>query len=129
MCGNCCTGSTGYVLVTDDDCDAIAASIGATPAEFRERYTNVMDLGRSLNEFETEFGFDCVFLDRQTIPGKAVCGIYEHRPLQCRTWPFWKENVGSPRAWSKVSRTCPGIGKGPLHTPVQIRIARDREDT
>lgn len=128
MCGNCCTGSPGFVLVTDEECDAIAASIGVAHDKFREQYTNVMDLGRSLNEYETEFGFDCVFLDREKIPGKAVCGIYENRPTQCRTWPFWKSNVGSPRAWSKASGSCPGIGAGPLYTPVQIRVARDRDD-
>jgi len=26
------------------------------------------------------------------------CDIYEGRPTQCRTWPFWPETM-SPKAW------------------------------
>jgi Fe-S-cluster containining protein len=127
MCGHCCTGPPGFVLVTESETDAIADAIGVPRDEFRERYTNTMRLGRSLNEHETEHGFDCVFLDRESVPGRAVCGIYEQRPMQCRTWPFWEENVSSARAWSRASKSCPGINKGPLHPPVQIRVARDRD--
>eukprot|EP00961_Rhodomonas_salina_P046921 629705-Rhodomonas_salina.2 len=28
--------------------------------------------------------------------GKAICSLYEARPKQCRTWPFWPENLASP---------------------------------
>jgi Fe-S-cluster containining protein len=127
MCGNCCSGTPGYVLLTEDEADAIAGAIGVPPDEFRARYTHEMEFGRSLNEHRTEYGFDCVFLDREKIPGKAVCGIYEHRPTQCKTWPFWGQNISSAHAWSRASRHCPGIGKGELYTPVQIRIARDKD--
>ena len=32
-------------------------------------------------------------------PGRAVCSIYRARPAQCRTWPFWPENLLSKRDW------------------------------
>jgi len=49
------------------------------------------------------------------------CGIYDARPTQCRTWPFWPE-VMNARAWSKdVASYCPGVGKGRLWTSDEIR--------
>lgn len=128
MCGNCCTGPEGYVLYTEEEGARLAARLNVSPQQFVERYTKVTVLGRSLGEKSTEHGLDCVFLDRKKFPGKAVCGVYEDRPAQCRTWPFWKSNLHSRRHWERAKLTCPGMDKGPLHTPQQIRIQRDRVD-
>src|ERR1043165_1278854 len=91
MCGNCCSGPEGYVLVTDAEIAALARRLGLPEAAFLERYTHKTREGRSLKEKRTEHGLDCIFLDREKVPGKAVCGVYEDRPTQCRTWPFWKD--------------------------------------
>lgn len=128
MCGNCCTGPPGYVLVSEREISDMAGGLGIEPGAFVDRYTHSTALGRSLKERETEFGHDCVFLDRETIPGKAVCGVYEHRPTQCRTWPFWKSNLRTPNAWKQAKRVCPGMDKGRLYPPEQIRILRDQDD-
>jgi Fe-S-cluster containining protein len=122
MCGNCCTGPEGYVLFTPEEAGQIAAGLGLCREAFEARYTHQTVEGPSLNEVRTEFGFDCVFLDRTTIPGKAVCGIYANRPSQCRTWPFWKQNLRTPGHWRSAGRTCPGLNKGPLHSPEHIRL-------
>ena len=45
-------------------------------------------------------GWDCIMLDRVSQPGKALCRLYEARPGQCRTWPFWAEVVESPDTWA-----------------------------
>lgn len=125
MCGNCCTGPHGFVLVDEAEEAALAARLGISPADFRDRYTHEMSEGRSLNETHTSFGYDCVFLDREKIPGKAVCGVYEDRPKQCRTWPFWPSLVKSRSTWDNAKRTCPGIDKGTLIPVEQVRILRD----
>ena len=125
MCGNCCTGPEGYILVTDDECRAIAKRLGLTFEDFLRDHTHMTTEGRSLNERQTTFGLDCAFLDRETVPGKAVCGIYEDRPAQCRTWPFWSSVIKSERTWRATKRTCPGLDQGPLVTPQQIRVLRD----
>ena len=40
------------------------------------------------------------------------CTVYESRPSQCRTWPFWNENMNA-KTWNEdISVNCPGIGKG-----------------
>ncbi len=126
MCGNCCTGPPGYVLVSDDEIRALAKRLGMRAQDFRDRYTHWTSRGISLTERETEFGFDCVFLDRTSVPGRAVCGVYEDRPMQCRTWPFWPENLRSREAWRRAARTCPGIDQGTLVPVEEIRIRRAR---
>jgi uncharacterized protein len=126
MCGNCCTGPTGYVKFTETEAKAIAARLGIALEVFYERYARHTLVGMSLREVKTTFGYDCVFLDRDKLPGKAVCSLYEDRPEQCRTWPFWSSNLSSERAWKAAAKGCPGIGSGPLYAPEYIRVTRDK---
>lgn len=125
QCGNCCSGPEGYVLVSDDEAAALARRLNLSTAEFLTRYTRETSEGRSLTERLTPNGLDCVFLDRETHPGKAVCSVYEDRPKQCRTWPFWESVIRSRAHWENSKRTCPGIGKGKLYSVQDIRIQRD----
>jgi len=126
-CGNCCTGPEGAVWVDEREIEVLAARLGLEPHVFVERYTRRLGRRRSLTERRTEHGFDCIFLDRTSVPGKAICGVYEARPTQCRTWPFWPELLESPEAWEQARRDtpCPGMGQGPLIPIEQIRISRD----
>ena len=50
--------------------------------------------------------YDCIFLT------KNGCSIYEGRPSQCRTYPFWESIVESRANWESEGKSCPGIGKG-----------------
>ena len=43
---------------------------------------------------------------------KKRCGVYQARPTQCRTWPFWPENMNSKSWKENVLNFCPGISKG-----------------
>lgn len=125
MCGNCCSGPEGYILISDAETEALAARLKLSVPEFKKQYTHKMSLGRSLNEKKTEHGLDCVFLDRQTMPGKAICGVYEDRPTQCRTWPFWPSVIKSRKTWESAKRVCPGMDQGKLYPVEHIRIQRD----
>jgi len=113
--------------VTDEECDKIAKLKGLPVDEFRSRYTRRATEGTSLTEVETEFGYDCVFLDRETIPGKAVCGIYDARPLQCRTFPWWPGTIRTKKAWERLGRECEGVGRGNFVSIEEIRINRDAQ--
>ena len=71
---------------------------------------------------------DCVFLDREKIPGKAICSLYGARPGQCRTWPFWPELLESEKTWNNAkfgSEGCAGIGKGIIVPYEEIIRQRD----
>ena len=126
QCGNCCTGPPGYVYFTEEEGRMMAEYLGTDLKTFRRRYARRMGRHWSLGERKTKFGHDCVFLDR-SIPGRATCSLYGARPTQCRTWPFWPENLTSPEAWSHVKRNtpCPGMDQGPLIPIEAIRIQRD----
>lgn len=125
-CGDCCTGPPGYVHFNDDEADAMAARVGVTTAQFRKMYARKTEFGWSLREHKTEHGYDCVFLDRITEPGKALCKVYEDRPIQCRTFPWWPEVLKSEKAWKATARECEGIGRGDFVPIEHIRIERDR---
>jgi hypothetical protein len=127
QCGNCCTGPTGYVWFTEAEGKALANRLELSEADFYRRFARKLEGHWSLRENKTAHGYDCIFLDRDTVPGKAVCGVYEARPSQCKTWPFWPENVRSPHSWAQTKKVtpCPGMDTGKLVPIEQIRIQRD----
>ena len=127
QCGNCCTGPPGAVWFTKKEAGAMATELGMSVPDFMSTWARKLHGNWSLKEHLTEFGWDCVFLDRESTPGRAICQLYGSRPSQCRTWPFWDENLKSREAWEEARRTtpCPGMGQGKLVPIESIRIQRD----
>lgn len=109
QCGNCCTGAPGYVWFDDDEAQAMADFVGVDKREFYQKYTK-RKMGRwTLDEvLYQRKKYDCVFLERDE-NGRGKCSIYEVRPTQCRTWPFWASNLSSPREWAQSAQGCPGM--------------------
>lgn len=105
----------------------MAKARGVSEKTFYDRYARKVGRRWSLAEVRTKHGNDCVFLDRESVPGQAVCGIYKARPAQCRTWPFWPENLRTEKTWETVKRRtpCPGMDRGKIVPIEQIRIQRD----
>ncbi len=129
LCGNCCTGPSGFILFSREEGERIARRLGIAYAEFYERYTHDTPAGRSFQETrfiesDGSVKHDCVFLDRVSEPGKLVCSLYEDRPTQCRTFPFWPEHMGSRRSWRMLAKSCEGIGRGAFVPTSEIRIQR-----
>ena len=113
QCGDCCSGSEGYVWVNQEEIDGMANRIGMDSAAFEERFVKRVGVRRSLKERP---GGDCVLLDPQT----RKCTAYEERPRQCKTWPFWQSNIRTPEAWAEAAQACPGCNKGNLVPLEQI---------
>ncbi len=117
QCGRCCAGpDEGYVWVSETDLAMIAQFLGAGVEQVRGKYTRRC-MGRT-SLLEHPVTHDCVFLT------PSGCSIYEARPMQCRTWPFWPGNLASPRAWSQAAGRCCGINRGPLHPFEEIQAKR-----
>src|SRR4051812_22597301 len=114
-CGACCTGAPGYVWVSPEEIARLAGSRGEPVDRFSEAFVRRVGNRYSLIE---KPGGDCVFWDRA-----VGCTVYEVRPVQCRTWPFWEENVESPEAWEYVGRGCPGIDRGRVFTAEEVLAA------
>jgi len=127
QCGNCCSGAPGYVHVTVEEIDRIAAFLGR-PAGAGLPRKYLRNVGRGYSLTEVKQTGDCCFL-KTTKGGLRTCSIYPVRPLQCRTWPFWEENLESPDAWNEAACDCPGINRGPRHAFVQIEIRRTARAT
>ena len=117
QCGNCCSGpGTGFVWVSEAEISAIAARIGMDDDidGFERKFTRRIGARVSLVEYSDG---DCIFLD----PKSRNCSVYEARPVQCRTWPFWDSNVVTPKAWGAAAKSCPGCNHGKLYSLVEIQ--------
>ncbi len=113
QCGDCCTGTPGYVWVNAEEIDALAKQRGISIDDFERKFVRKIGVRKSLIEFENG---DCVFFDGQT----RKCQVYGARPRQCRTWPFWESNLQSPKAWKRTCQICPGSGQGRLYTVEEV---------
>ena len=111
--GQCCLsrGSYGYVYFSFRDRQRMARVLGLSTREFTQKYCEKSSGLWHLRDPER----DCVFLD-----GKR-CTAYEGRPTQCRTWPFWPENMSAKTWRAEVAPYCAGVGKGRLVTADEIR--------
>jgi Fe-S-cluster containining protein len=107
-CGNCCTGAPGFVWVNREEIAALAKKLGTSVADFEKSYVRVVGIRKSLIEYSNG---DCVFFDGNS----RKCTVYDARPRQCRTWPFWASNVESKETWKQTCQVCPGSGKGKLY--------------
>ena len=101
------------MYVIESEIKTLAAALGLEVPEFEEAFVRPVGLRKSLVEFPNG---DCVFYDNLS----QRCRVYEVRPRQCRTWPFWRSNLGSAEAWERACLACPGSGRGRLVTPEKI---------
>ena len=68
---------------------------------FRRRYTEDV-YRRGVTLVEKADNHDCIFYDRQ-----RGCTVYEDRPRQCRTWPFWRPLLKIGKAGLRRPRIVP----------------------
>ena len=122
-CSNCCRHEPGYVFLTASDVKHIAKATKTSKDQVIEKFCRTVRIGvaerLSLQEKEN---FDCIFWEEDG------CIIYKHRPVQCKTYPFWSANIISQEVWDQVGKSCPGVNQGPLYTKDEIEyIASLRE--
>jgi len=119
-CGECCTGAPGFVWVNKQEIAEMARIAGFADDidEFERHYVRRVGIRKSLREMPDSG--DCVFLDEN-----RRCMVYEARPRQCRTWPFWDSNLRSPTDWESTCEVCPGSGKGKLYQLEEIEDQRN----
>ena len=110
-CGRCCT-IPGYVWVDDEEIARLADRLGLGPDDFGRRYLRRVGSRFSLVEKNRH---QCVFWSPED-----GCAVYQDRPRQCRTFPFWPENVETPDDWQAVVEDCPGAGRGRLYGHEEI---------
>lgn len=110
-CGKCCRGEPGVVWVNGKEIKDISRFLGMTEEMFAKKYLRNIYGRISLVEYGNG---DCVMYNNG-------CVIYEVRPCQCRTFPFWSSNIKEKNEWEKLKGQCQGIDKGRLHNLKTIR--------
>ncbi|OHD13659.1 MAG: hypothetical protein A2086_01060 [Spirochaetes bacterium GWD1_27_9] len=104
-CSSCCRYESGAVFLTLDDvkkiCDNLSISIDKFLVECcRGLYKD----DKFVVALKEKPNYDCIFWNNG-------CIIYEARPLQCRTFPFWPFLVESKELWKNEKYRCAGIDK------------------
>jgi Fe-S-cluster containining protein len=110
--GKCCVtrGRYSYIYLSFSDRRRLATHFGISTTEFTAKYTEKED-GRCQMKNADK---DCPFFKNDR------CDVYAARPWQCRTWPFWPENMDKTMWEREVVPYCPGVGKGRLYTAEEI---------
>ena len=125
-CGKCCTGSPGYVWLTEEEAASIANYLNIDVDSFFKKYVREVKQRFALIELKSlknPEDFDCVFLHENR------CAIYPVRPQQCRKFPWWQMNLGSQAQWEEAAEYCEGIDhpEGTHYTAeeIQRRLNKD----
>ena len=112
--GKCCVsrGEYGYVYLTLEDRRRLASHLSISTTAFTRRFC--AKSGDTYYLKNTEDSLECPYLSDNR------CSVYEARPTQCRTWPFWPETL-TPKKWkSEVVSFCPGANKGKVFSAQEI---------
>lgn len=100
-CGQCCTGAPGYIFVSLDEIFKIANHLQMKVEDFCKKY--VRKIGKQYSLLEKPQNYDCIFLEDKK------CKIYEVRPTQCQTFPYWPGVIETPESWRAAAKGCEGI--------------------
>ena len=100
--GRCCTGESGYIWISIDEALLVSKFLGLKMEDFAYEYLLSVNGSLSIKENKSDDGYACIFFDEKL----KNCTIYEYRPTQCRTFPFWdyyKQNI------EEAFRECPAL--------------------
>jgi len=101
--GRCCTGESGYIWAKYDEIEKMSDFVNLSVEDFATMYLKKVKHRYSLVEKRLgDSDYACIFFDEKM----KCCSIYEVRPLQCRTFPFWEQFKNNE---DEVREECPGI--------------------
>lgn len=114
-CSACCRFDPGFVFLSETDVHRLVRALDMVYTDFIGVYCRWIPIGGGYEQLSLKerSNFDCIFW-------KEGCTVYEARPLQCRTYPFWSSIVLSEESWRAVTSDCPGIGHGQWHSREEI---------
>jgi len=114
-CGECCTTREeyAYVYLNDREVKQLARHLKLRVSVFKQRYTFIDEDGWRQLAFRADA---CIFLDSDT----NKCCVYAARPIQCRTFPFWRDLVKRGHWTPQARLLCEGIGRGRDHPSERV---------
>lgn len=119
-CSYCCGNGPGFVYLSKSDLEKLCIHFQMQPEEFAAKYCRWTDYyeGKTVLALLETKKYDCILWNNG-------CSVYEARPLQCRTWPFWDWMVNDKSCWDDCAKTCPGMNHGKIHSKEEIEKAAD----
>jgi len=110
-CSRCCRHTSGYVFLSSADLERLKSAKRMGRVDFLRTYCRRISFGVAQRvSLREKKNLDCVLWE------DGGCSVYESRPLQCRSFPFWSACVSSLEQWEIHAEQCPGMGKGTLHS-------------
>jgi Fe-S-cluster containining protein len=101
--GNCCIGESGYIWINSSEIQALALHLKISVDDLKIRFLNKIGYKYSIKEVQlAQNNYACCFFDLE----KRKCSIYDYRPTQCRTFPFWEYFKNNEK---EVYKECPAI--------------------
>ncbi|MBU0568357.1 YkgJ family cysteine cluster protein [bacterium] len=100
--GKCCRGREGYIWISMEELEKMAGARKIDVPLFSRQYLRQVQGRFSLQERVINGEHFCCFFD----PIDGQCAIYQSRPKQCRTFPFWDSLKKEPQ---KLLDVCPGV--------------------
>ena len=104
-CGKCCKVS-GDVWLAPEEVAGVAALLNVTAKAFREQHVRAVLSPSDASDEDEELEGSWMCLKRKQHDGGCTflkesgqCAIYEARPIQCETYPFWPSIVKSMETW------------------------------
>lgn len=100
--GKCCIGESGYIWVNQDEIKKISEKLKLDLEVFKQEFLIKIKGRYSIKEIPYNDGFACVFFNTDT----KKCKIYDCRPNQCKSFPFWnyfKKN------FDELEKECIGV--------------------
>jgi uncharacterized protein len=115
-CSSCCRHESGFVYLSENDLSRLANEFKMDYTAFVQAWCRWIPFtqNRERLSLKEKSNFDCILWNNS-------CTVYNARPLQCRSFPFWGDHVlCSQKAWEAAGRDCPGINNGELHSREKI---------
>jgi Fe-S-cluster containining protein len=115
-CSSCCRHESGFVFLSEKDLSQLQSAVSLLRSQFIALYCRWVTTGSTQRlSLKEKSNYDCIFW-------KDACSVYEARPLQCRSFPFWESILTSFDAWEAVALSCPGIGSGRRYSADEIDV-------
>jgi len=84
--GKCCRGEAGFIWLSKEEIDKIADFLKAKPQDLMGTCVKKVGKKYTIKDIAYKNERICFFFDTQN----KNCSIYKVRPMQCKTFPFWK---------------------------------------
>ncbi len=101
--GNCCIGKSGNIWINKNEIENLKKYLNISLEKLTNNFIEKRGYKYSIKEVKLEEdNYACVFFDLE----KKHCSIYEVRPIQCKTFPFWEYFKKNKK---EVIKECPAI--------------------